>query len=126
MKTLLNLNSKPALIRKAFIIPTLAAFLFACRKDAANTSTVDCSGPAKSFATDVNPIIQSSCSMDSDCHGSGSHSGPGELMTYSQIFNARSAIQSAVASGFMPLDGSLSTSEKNTILCWIDNGAADN
>src|SRR5215467_2874765 len=107
MKALLNLSSGSGFIRKAFVITALIPFLSACKKDAATTSTVDCSGPAKSFATEVNPIFQSSCSFDSDCHGSNSHSGPGELMTYLQIFNARSAIQSAVASGFMPVSGSL-------------------
>jgi len=33
------------------------------------------------------------------------------------------AIRSAVLSGAMPLGGSLSTAQKNTIACWIDHGA---
>ena len=64
--------------------------------------------------------------MDSDCHGTGSHSGPGELLTWPEIFNARLAMRSSIVSGAMPKEGSLTAAEKNTILCWIDNGAANN
>jgi len=88
--------------------------------------TVDCSGTAKSFSTDVNPIIQATCTTNSGCHGSGSNNGPGELLTYSEIFSSRSSIRSAVASGSMPKTGSLTTAQKNAIICWIDNGAPNN
>lgn len=88
-------------------------------------SPVDCSGAAKSFTTDVNPIIQASCT-NAGCHNSGSNNGPGPLLTYQQIFNARISIRSAVASGFMPQNSKLSDAQKNAILCWIDNGAANN
>lgn len=87
---------------------------------------IDCGGIQKSFDADIKPILQTSCSMDSDCHGSGSTSGPGELLTYAQIFNARINIRSAVASGVMPKDATLSVHDKNVILCWIENGAANN
>jgi hypothetical protein len=119
--------SKPFMLNKIFLIVLMLGFLFSCTKSVNTaTTTVDCSGPAKSFNADIKPIAQNSCSMDSDCHGSGSTSGPGELLTYSQIFNARTAIRSAVASGVMPKDATLSASDKNAILCWIDNGAANN
>lgn len=105
-----------------FIIVIIAA----CSKGGGVVTTVDCTGAAKSFATDVNPIIQSFCATNSGCHGSGSGNGPGPLITYQQIFNARIAIRSAVASGSMPQNSTLSASQKNTILCWIDNGAISN
>ena len=88
-------------------------------------ATVDCSGAAKSFAADVNPIIQASCTL-AGCHNAGSINGPGPLLTYQQIFNARISIRSAVASGLMPQNSALSASQKNNILCWIDNGAVNN
>jgi len=115
-------------MKKAMIIIVASlGLLIACSKDPKTTSsTVDCSGPAKSFSTDVNPIIQSSCATNSSCHGSGSQNGPGEMLTYSEIFNARSAIRSAVISGLMPKNGSLTAAQKNSILCWIDNGALHN
>ena len=98
----------------------------ACSKTSVDLSTVDCSGVAKSYATDVSPIIKSNCAINSGCHGVGSASGPGALTTYELIFNARSLIRAAVASGKMPQNSTLSAIEKNNILCWIDNGASNN
>jgi hypothetical protein len=111
---------------KIFLIAILVVGLCSCSKQKDQTTTVDCSGPAKSFLTDVNPIIQSTCNDDSGCHGAGSNNGPGELLNYSKIFNARASIRSAIASGEMPLNTRLTSSQKNSILCWIDNGAPNN
>jgi len=125
MKSLFNRPLKYFLPGKIFIAVAVISFFYACSKKAETVIPVDCSTP-KSFATDVKPIVQSSCSMDSDCHGSGSTSGPGPLLTYSQISNESAAVRSAVESGAMPKGGSLTASEKNTVLCWINNGAANN
>ena len=89
------------------------------------STTSDCSTNAATFA-DANAIIQSSCSRSSSCHGNGSQSGPGALTSYGQIFNARTSIRSAVKSGAMPRGITLSAAQKNTIICWIENGAANN
>ncbi len=102
----------------------LLIFINACTKKP--EFTTDCNGPAKSFVTDVSPVFQTSCAINSGCHATGSGNGPGPLLTYSQIFNARSDIRSAVASGHMPLNATLTSTEKNAILCWIDNGAPNN
>jgi hypothetical protein len=48
------------------------------------------------------------------------------LLTYSQIYSARSVIKSSVSSGTMPRGSTLSSDNKNTILCWIENGATNN
>jgi len=89
------------------------------------TFVPDCSGPAKSFTTDVSPIIASSCAI-SGCHAAGSTNGPGALTNFTQVFNARGAIRTAVASGLMPKTGTLTAAQKNAILCWIDTGGANN
>lgn len=89
-------------------------------------ATVSCTGLELSYTTDVYPIVQANCATRSACHGSGSSNGPGPLLTYSQVNAARSQIKSSVASGEMPRDGRLTTDEKNTILCWIENGASNN
>ena len=86
----------------------------------------NCSGVATSYANNVSPIIQSSCATDATCHGAGSASGPGPLLTHTQVFNARASIKVAVANGTMPKTGTLSTAQKNTIICWIDSGAPNN
>jgi hypothetical protein len=120
--------------KKMGVVLVVAVVLFACSKSADttakndnnNSGSIDCSGVAKTFSTDVNPIIQSTCATGSSCHGTGSINGPGELRTYSEIANAHAAIRSAVLSGLMPKNGSLTSAQKNTIICWIDNGALNN
>ncbi len=89
-------------------------------------TTVNCSTVSnKSFAADVNPIIQSACNVVS-CHAAGSINGPGPLSNYTQVSGAKAAIRQAVSTGSMPQGGTLTTAQKNSIICWIDNGALNN
>ena len=88
-------------------------------------TTLDCTGVAKSWATDVNPIIQGFCNT-TGCHSAGSANGPGALTNYTQVFNARAQIRPAIASGLMPQGSTLTTAQKNSFLCWIDSGAPNN
>ena len=104
----------------------VVVIVIACTKNNNATFTTDCSGEAKSYTTDVSPIIQSYCASNSGCHASGSTNGPGALTTFQQVYNARAAIRSAVASGSMPQNSTLSSSQKNILICWIDNGATNN
>ncbi|HRG23741.1 MAG TPA: hypothetical protein PLL23_05090 [Chitinophagaceae bacterium] len=88
---------------------------------------LDCSTVTnKSFVADINPVIQSSCATTTACHGSGSLNGPGALTSYQAVFNSRNSIRTAVSSGAMPKNSSLSNSQKNSILCWIESGAFNN
>ncbi len=116
--------------RTLIIVVLFIIVAVACTKSATNnnniTFTEDCSGAAKSFANDVSPVIQSSCATNSNCHGTGSNNGPGPLLTYNQVFTARSDIHSSVLSGLMPQGSSLTDAQKNAILCWIDSGASQN
>ncbi len=102
-------------------------FIISCSKDnGGGTTTVDCSTVTnKAFAADVNPILQATCNI-AGCHAAGSFNGPGALTDYTQIFNARVVIRSAVAAGRMPQGSSLTAGQKNSILCWIDSGAPNN
>lgn len=118
--------------RFILVLPLITFFLYACSKESNGSNNSgggaqDCSAVVnKNFAADVNPIIQSSCATTSSCHGSGSVNGPGALTSFTAIFNSRNSIRSAVSSGSMPKNSSLSTAQKNSILCWIDSGASDN
>ncbi|HVZ57207.1 MAG TPA: hypothetical protein VG870_11155 [Chitinophagaceae bacterium] len=108
--------------------------LFSCSKSNNSTSPggnpggsgLDCSTVPKTFSADVNPTIQATCATSSSCHGAGSSNGPGALTSYSAIFAARVNIRTAVAAGTMPKTGTLTTAEKNAILCWVDAGAPNN
>jgi uncharacterized membrane protein len=118
--------SKLTIIKRALIFLIAICLVQACKKSDENNNPVDCGSTSKSFVANIKPIMQTSCAFDSDCHGSGSTSGPGSLFTYTEIFNARSVIRSAVVSGEMPKGATLTSAEKNAIACWIDNGAPNN
>lgn len=102
----------------------LAMIATACSKSSSGGTpfTPDCTTVAK-FSAEVAPIISSTCSAKSSCHGTGSIQGPGPLTNYSQIFTSRASIRDAIIRGIMPKEGSLSNSQKNAIVCWIDAGA---
>ena len=129
-----NEKQKSWFSKKIWVALIVAVVLFACSKSVDSTNkdannnrgSIDCSNVAKSFSVDVNPIIQTKCATGSSCHGTGSINGPGALLTYSAIANAHADIRSAILSGLMPKTGSLTNGQKNTIICWIDNGALNN
>lgn len=108
-----------------FILGVALLIINACSKNNGSDYTADCS-VAKTFSTDANPVIQTYCATNAGCHGTGSTHGPGALTSYSQIYNNRSAIRTAIINGSMPQNGSLSASQKNAVICWIDAGASDN
>ena len=85
----------------------------------------NCEQNAK-FAANVNPIIQSKCAMSPDCHASGSTNYAGPLTNYNLIHNLAPAIKTQVLTGAMPKTGSLTSTELQTIVCWIDAGAQNN
>lgn len=110
----------------ALLLLTTLPFIISCSKGGSGSDPNVCDNVTnKNFATDVNPIIQTFCNK-SGCHNPGSINGPGSLTTYAEVFNARSAIRPAIASGLMPQDATLTTAQRNTIICWIDSGAPNN
>ena len=122
-------------MKKTILVITAAFFIIAsCSKSSdgggggnggGTGGSVNCTGVASSFAANVHPIIQSTCAI-ATCHEAGSANGPGPLLTYNQVFSARVAIKTAVANGTMPKTGSLTTAQKNSIICWVDAGAQNN
>jgi hypothetical protein len=90
-----------------------------------NPFVPNCVGAGVSFSADVFPVFQSVCGQ-SGCHNSGSVNGPGPLTTHAQISSAKSLIRAAIISGAMPKNTTLSVAQKNSIICWIDAGAANN
>lgn len=114
-------------MKKMVIISLVTATIFACiiscsKNNSALPNPPACEGVAKKFANDVNPIIQTFCNQAA-CHNPGSTNGPGPLTNYNEIFSARARIRDQVQAGLMPQNASLTTAQKNTIICWIDNGA---
>lgn len=118
--------------RSFWALSSLIFVFLACSKSddddgggGGGNNTLDCGTVSKSFANDVSPIFAGTCAAPA-CHNAGSFNGPGALTNYTSIFANRVAIRAAVANGSMPKNSSLSTNQKNAILCWIDGGAANN
>ncbi len=119
-------------MKKYFLVVILSmVIIISCTKNSVsntssnnNNNNITCTG-TKSFSVDVSPIIQTVCAT-SGCHDASSTNGPGPLTNYQQVFNARATIRPAIVSGIMPKNTSLSASQKTAIICWIDNGAANN
>jgi hypothetical protein len=109
------------------ILLLMTVMAIACKKDSANDDTpaVDCNTITTTFSGTVLPLMQTSCAK-SNCHNAASVNGPGALTNYTQIFNARAEIRTAVASGNMPMDATFSAQQKAIITCWIDAGAPNN
>ena|SRR5687767_1430457 len=122
MKKLLILSFGVASI--SFVIP-------ACSKGSGGAGgggggSLDCNTITnKAFTADVNPIIQATCNT-AGCHATGSTNGPGPLTNHAQVFAARSQVRAAILSGAMPQGTTLTTAQKNSIICWIDSGAPNN
>jgi hypothetical protein len=108
-------------------VATTVCFTFGCGKTGTDIQEpVDCSTVVnKNFATDINPVIQSTCNQQG-CHDVASINGPGPLTNYNQVFSARVVIRAAIESGLMPQNSTLSKTQRNAIICWIDNGAPNN
>ncbi|MFM2226379.1 MAG: hypothetical protein RJA07_2581 [Bacteroidota bacterium] len=114
-------------MRNILITTTLViATLVACKKTTTTATATDCSGSNKSFSSDVKLIISSSCATGSSCHGTGSTRGCGALTTYTEIYANRNSVSSSVSSGRMPLGSTLTSTQKNNIICWVNQGAANN
>ena len=105
---------KKTTMKTLFLILISIAFLSACKKTTASY-TADCSGAAKSYANDVAPVISSKCI---GCHSAFSN--------YTGVVAAKTNIKSYIIDGSMPKNGTLSATEKNIVICWIDNGALNN
>lgn len=122
------------MIKSTTVILALMFLIGACSKSSSSSGgngggggSTTCSGVTNNkYAADVSPIVSTTCATNAGCHGTGSSNGPGPLTTYSQIFAARAQIKTVVANGTMPQNGTLTTAQKNSIICWIDSGAPQN
>ncbi|MFI5129544.1 MAG: hypothetical protein ACHQFX_06110 [Chitinophagales bacterium] len=121
---------RKVIILMAMILLPIAIIVSCSKGDQVNNGgggmNVDCNTVTnKDYAAHVNPIIQSFCNQQ-DCHDVAGTNGPGPLTNYAQVFSARFVIRDAIVSGAMPKNATLTTAQKNSIICWIDSGAQNN
>lgn len=75
-----------------------------------------------SFSGSVSEIMENNCIL-SDCH-SGSQFP--DFRVFKNIHDNASQIKILTGNRTMPLTGSLTQAQINTIACWVDDGAPDN
>jgi hypothetical protein len=90
------------------------------------TRTFSCAGITPKFAADVQPILTTVCSINSNCHAGGSTNSGGPFTNYTEVNAKKSNIRAAILAGTMPQSGSISQAQINAFICWIDNGAPNN
>jgi hypothetical protein len=125
-------------MKKTFVIILFifssAAFFIACSKSGTTTPgggtgvgiTFSCAGISPKFSTDVQPILTSVCSINSNCHATGTTNSGGPFTTHAEVFAKNSNIRAAILSGRMPQSGTITQAQINAFICWIDSGAPNN
>lgn len=112
-----------------WVILSLISLAISCSKSGGSNpppAADPCAGLSFKFATEVQPIINSNCANSISCHAGGSVNSGGPLTDYNLIFLKRSSIKFQIENGLMPKGGSLTTAQKNIIICWINSGAPNN
>jgi hypothetical protein len=105
-------------MKKILVIAMISLGLWTgCSKISNSNSsyTPTCTGAVKSYKTDVAPIISTYCS---GCHSNFS--------TYASLSADKSNVSAMIESGNMPRGSSLSTAQKDAVICWISSGAPNN
>ncbi len=126
------LTSQKIMKKTSFVIITILAvctlFMQACKKSSSSGDVPAdvCTTVTAKFTANVLPLMQTKCSYNSSCHGTGSVNSGGVLLTYAQISAKATTVKSQVAAGIMPQTGSMTTAEKNIIVCWVNSGAMNN
>jgi hypothetical protein len=118
------------------LIAGCTVFFLSCSKKSSTSSdgggsgggtrTFSCVGISPGFATDVKPILNTVCSINSNCHASGTTNSGGPFTTYAEVNAKKSNIRAAILSGAMPQTGSITQAQINAFICWIDSGAPNN
>ena len=121
---------KKTLFAVLFIFSIIILSLNSCSKNSPSGNgggiSFSCTGISPKFSTDVQPILNTVCSINSNCHGAGSANTGGPLTNQSEVSAKSVRIRAAILAGSMPQSGSLSQAQVNAFICWIDSGSPNN
>ena len=113
-------------IRKEFLVLLVSVFFVSCitnvEEDDFDEEEVIVDSCAEiTFSQNIKPIIDAACI---DCHGIGGNFP--NLTSYSAISSNANSVKAEVVSRRMPKGISLTQSEIDAIVCWVESGALDN
>ena len=92
-----------------------------CSKSGVNNSVAPCD-PGISYSATIKQIFASNCNIPG-CHDDVVIYS---LSSYQTVHDVAQLIKNAITSGRMPKDRTLSSIDKNAIVCWIDSGVKNN
>ena len=113
-------------IRKEFLVFIVSVFFVSClrnvEEDVIDDGEVIVDSCSEiTFSQNIKPIIDAACI---DCHGIGGNFP--NLTSYSAISSNANSVKAEVVSRRMPKGISLTQSEIDAIVCWVESGALDN
>lgn len=120
---------RPPFYVTAIILMSIALIAPSCVDHTLPETDLDACDGTVSYATDIKPIIDTSCAISS-CHNGDN--GADKNWTVFSTFQSKSSnvkdriTRSPGAPGHMPLVGSITVAQIQAIVCWVDQGALDN
>ena len=114
----LDLKNKNMFMKKLVFLSSLtilAVAIVSCKKTSATVANSPSCSSVKSYSVDARPVIQGNCVS---CHSSYS--------SYTGASASASSIRSSIINGTMPKGTTLTSAQKDNIICWIDAGAPNN
>ncbi len=86
---------------------------------------IDCTGVTVSYATDIVPILTSTCNT-TNCHTAGF--SPGDFTSYAGLKAKvdNGSLRTRIANKTMPSGTTLTDDEIQKIVCWVDAGGLEN
>ena len=110
------LHMKKLVFVSSLIIYVVSCTIVSCKKTSTTTTAyAPTCNSVKSYSVDARPVIQGNCVS---CHSSYS--------SYSGASSSASSIRSSIINGTMPKGSTLTSAQKDNIICWIDAGAPNN
>jgi len=113
------------------VIAICIGLTFACKDDESDGGgeAKDCS-VTRSYMADVVPIISKTCAIE-NCHVAGFFEGDYTMYDVLKAQEMEGVLKFEIEEGTMPPSNTagpkeLTDSERNTLLCWIEDGAQNN
>ncbi|MEP6674244.1 MAG: hypothetical protein ABJA78_03790 [Ferruginibacter sp.] len=116
-------------MKRISVIPILflcVILINSCSKSNTAPQTFVCNG-SLTFSENIKRILDVNCNA---CHAP--NSGYSQALSkwtydgsYQSVFGRRNDINGLVAAGIMPQSGALSQAVRDSIACWVNNGAGN-
>lgn len=109
------------MLKKIILAASVLAIAVACTKE--STVSVTCGSSVPSYSSEVSVVMRQCCTS---CHGAGNARGGVALHSYGMLKQNSGGVRKIFTSSMAHEGVSISTAQRNTVVCWIDNGMPNN